>query len=84
MAKTGRCVYNTPYVRNPPITVVVTEANGRGNVVERPEHPDWRGRVCYRMAGVLPKRHGAEHPESLARRFPESLELFQKMINIME
>ena len=33
--------YNTPYVRNLPITVTVTEANGRGGVVERTEHPAW-------------------------------------------
>ena len=36
-----RVEYDTPYVRNLPIRLYISQANGRGGVVERAELPGW-------------------------------------------
>ena len=78
-----RVQYDTPYVRNLPIRLVITEANGRGGAVERVEHPAWGDAfVAEWLAFHDNVRHGRAAKSSPAD-FRQDLELFQQMIAAM-
>jgi predicted dehydrogenase len=78
--RTLRVQYDTPYVRNLPIRLFVTEANGHGGVVERTDNPaggdafvaEWRAF----HANVVERRA----PKTPPADFRQDLELFRDMI----
>ncbi len=78
-----RLQYDTPYVRNLPIHVALTEANGSGGVVEHHMHPVW--------GDAFVAEWEAFHANVLARRAAKTstgdyrldLILFRDMINAM-
>jgi predicted dehydrogenase len=81
--KVVRVQYETPYVRNSPIHLFVTEDNGRGGVTSLDSHPGWgdpfvaEWRAFYEnvMEGKATKTGPAD--------FVEDLELFAEMARLM-
>ena len=75
-----RVQYDTPYVRNLPIRLMVTEANGQGGVSERVELPAWGDAFVGEWQAFY---HGAtegQPPKTSPADFREDLELFAAMI----
>jgi predicted dehydrogenase len=78
-----RVEYNTPYVRNLPIKLVVTEANGRGGVVERVEQPEWGDPFVAEWEAFYDNITQGRAPKTSPADFRHDLELFQMMIAAM-
>ena len=78
--KVLRVQYNTPYVRNLPITLSVTEANGRGGVVERSEHPVWGEAFVSEWRAFHHNVLTHTPPKTSPADFRQDLALFQQMI----
>lgn len=78
-----RVEYDTPYVRNLPIRVRVTEANGAGGVVERAVHPAWGDAFVSEWQAfhenVMLNRPAKTSPAD----FRLDLQLFRDMIALM-
>ncbi len=79
-----RVQYDTPYVRNLPIRLFVTEANGRGGVVERNEHPAWGDAFVAEWQAFHVNVTRQTVPKTSAMDFRQDLELFQSMIGFMK
>jgi len=78
-----RVQWNTPYVRNLPVRLSVTEANGRGGVVERAEQSEWGDPfVCEWLALYDSITTGASTKTS-PQDAREDLELFAEMARLM-
>jgi len=75
-----RVDFDTPYVRNLPIRLRVTESNGQGGVVERHEHPLWGDPFVSEWESfhdcIL---HGKE-PKTSPADFRHDLELFVEIV----
>jgi predicted dehydrogenase len=81
--RTLRVQYDTPYVRNLPIRLLVTEANGQGGVVERAENPAWGDAFVAEWRAFytnITERHASKTPPA---DFRQDLELFRDMIALM-
>ena len=78
-----RVQYDTPYVRNLPIRLFVTEANGRGGVVERAEHPAWGDAFVAEWQAFYENITGHRTPETSPEIFGWAPELFRDMIALM-
>ena len=78
-----RVQYDTPYVRNLPIRLIVTEANGRGGVVERAEHPAWGDPFVAEWQAFHENITGHRTPKTSPADFRLDLELFRDMIALM-
>ena len=78
-----RVQYDTPYVRNLPIRLIVTEANGRGGVVERAEHPAWGDPFVAEWQAFYENITGHRLPKTSPADFRLDLELFRDMIALM-
>jgi predicted dehydrogenase len=78
-----RVQYDTPYVRNLPIRLFVSEANGQGGMSERAEHPAWGDAFVAEWqafhSSVLERRQAKSSPAD----FRQDLELFRDMIAVM-
>ena len=78
-----RVQYDTPYVRNLPIRLFITEANGRGGVVERAEHPTWGDAFVAEWQAFYDNVTGQSKPKTSPADFRLDLELFRDMIALM-
>jgi hypothetical protein len=79
-----RVQYNTPYVRNLPIRLFITEANGSGGVVERAEHPAWGDPFVSEWQDFYNNVMNQKEPKTSPADFRKDLELFQEMIRLMK
>jgi predicted dehydrogenase len=79
-----RVQYDTPYVRNLPIRLTVTEANGRGGVSERVENPVWGDPFVAEWQAFHANVMGGLSPKTTPADFRQDLELFQQMIVCMQ
>jgi predicted dehydrogenase len=79
-----RVQYDTPFVRNLPIRVHLTETNGQGRVVERAELPAWGDAFVAEWqafyTNVVEQRATKTPPSD----FRKDLELFRDMIVLMQ
>lgn len=78
-----RVQYDTPYVRNLPIRLLLTEANGRSGVVERVEHPAWGDVFVSEWEAFYDNILQQRTPKTSAADFRQDLELFQDMVALM-
>jgi predicted dehydrogenase len=78
-----RVQYDTPYVRNLPIRLFITEANGRGGVFERAEHPAWGDAFVAEWQAFYENIIGHRAPKTSPEDFRLDLELFRDMIALM-
>jgi len=78
-----RVQYDTPYVRNLPIRLFVTEANGKGGVVERAEHPAWGDAFVSQWQAFYENVAEKRTPKTSPADFRQDLELFRDMIALM-
>jgi predicted dehydrogenase len=71
-------------VRNLPIRLTVTEANGRGGVSERVENPVWGDPFVAEWQAFHANVMGGLSPKTTPADFRQDLELFQQMIVCMQ
>jgi predicted dehydrogenase len=82
-ARTLRVQYDTPYVRNLPVRLTVTDANGRGGVVERRVHPEWGDPFVHEWLAFHEHVLRRSQPSASAADFRQDLELFGQMVGLM-
>jgi predicted dehydrogenase len=75
--------YDTPYVRNLPIRLTVTETNERGGVIERTVHPAWGDPFVAEWQAFYDNIIHNRLPKTSAGDFRQDLELFKTMIGLM-
>lgn len=78
-----RVQYDTPYVRNLPIRLQITEAKGESGVVETVEHPAWGDAFVSEWEAFYDNILHQRVPKSSAADFRQDLELFRDMIALM-
>jgi len=81
--KVLRVQYDTPYVRNLPIRVFITEANGRGGVTRIDSHPIWGDPFVAEWEALHSNVMEKRSPKSGPRDFLLDLELFNHMARLM-
>lgn len=79
-----RVQYDTPFVRNLPIRLFVTEANEQGGVVERAIHPTWGDAFVAEWQAFYTNILEQRLPKSSPADYRQDLELFQAMIALMK
>lgn len=77
-----RVDYDTPYVRNLPIRLVVTRTSGRG-VIEENEHPGWGDPFVSEWEALYQNIQDKRLPKTSPEDFRQDLELFGAMIDLM-
>lgn len=82
--KVLRVDYNTPYVRNLPITVSMTEANGSGGVQTRCEHPAWGDAFVAEWRAFHANVTQRSAPKTTPADFRLDLELFGEMVRLIK
>ncbi len=78
-----RVQYDTPYIRNLPIRLFVTEENGRGGVLHKNSHPSWGDPFVEQWRAFYRNVTMRTAPKSSPRDFAHDLELFAEMIRLM-
>jgi predicted dehydrogenase len=78
-----RVQYDTPYVRNLPVRLHVTEANGSGGLVERAIHPTWGDPFVSEWLAFADCVAQRRQPRASAADFRHDLELFGAMVELM-
>lgn len=78
-----RVQYDTPYVRNLPIRLFLTEANGNGGVIERAEHPAWGDAFVAEWQAFYQNVTEQRVPKTSPEDSRQDLELFRDIINLM-
>jgi predicted dehydrogenase len=78
-----RVQYDTPYVRNLPIRLHITQANGAGGVVERAELPAWGDAFVAEWQAFYTNVVERRAPKTSPADFRQDLELFRDMIALM-
>ena len=78
-----RVQYDTPYVRNLPIRLHLTEANGKGGVVERAELAAWGDAFVAEWQAFYANVTERRAPKTSPADFRQDLELFRDMIALM-
>jgi predicted dehydrogenase len=78
-----RIQYDTPYVRNLPITLTVLESNGRGGTVERTSLPEWGDAFVAEWRAFHEHVTERTQPAMNAADFRHDLDLFADMIELM-
>jgi predicted dehydrogenase len=78
-----RVQYDTPYVRNLPIRLTLTDANGRGGVERHSIHPEWGDPFCAEWLAFADSVISREPPGASATDFRTDLELFADMVELM-
>ena len=78
-----RVVYDTPYVRNLPIRLSITEANGESGVMERVTHPSWGDAFVAEWQAFYGNITSQSHPKTSPVDSRNDLELFRDMIGMM-
>lgn len=77
-----RVLYDTPYVRNLPIRLVVTSATESG-VSEQNEHPGWGDAFVIEWEALYDNIQHQRTPKTSPEDFRQDLELFKAMIDLM-
>jgi predicted dehydrogenase len=78
-----RVQYDTPYVRNLPIRLHITESNGKGGVMERAELPAWGDAFVAEWRALYQNISEGRAPKTPPTDFRQDLELFRDMIALM-
>ena len=78
-----RVQYDTPYVRSLPVRLYLTEANGRGGVVERAEHPAWGDPFVAEWQAFYTSVTQRRPPKTSPADFRQDLALIGEMITLM-
>jgi predicted dehydrogenase len=78
-----RVQYDTPYVRNLPIRLLITGSNGSGGVVERAEHPAWGDPFVDEWLAFYENVCSQSEPKTSAADARQDLVLLQDMIRLM-
>jgi predicted dehydrogenase len=78
-----RVQYDTPYVRNLPIRLSLTDANGRGGVEQRTLLPRWGDAFVEQWLAFGASVRRREAPGASAADFRQDLELFGAMVELM-
>lgn len=78
-----RVQYDTPYVRNIPIRLFVTESNGAGGLTERSEHTAWGDPFASEWKAFYENVTGQKEPKTSPADFRCDLEIFRDMIALM-
>jgi predicted dehydrogenase len=81
--RTLRVQYDTPYVRNLPVRLIVTEANGAGGVVERTELPAWGDPFVAEWQAFYDNVVARRMPKTSPADFRLDLELIVNMVALM-
>jgi predicted dehydrogenase len=81
--KVLRVEYDTPYVRNLPIRLRITESNGKGGAVERSEHPTWGDPFVAEWQAFAENVAEGRAPKTPPADFRQDLVLFRDMIALM-
>ena len=78
-----RIQYDTPYVRNLPIRLFVTERNSRGGVERVDSHPTWGDPFVAEWNALYENIVGNTEPKTGPADFAQDLELFGEMARLM-
>ncbi len=78
-----RVQYNTPYVRNLPIRLTVTELSEEGGVVEHTEQPAWGDAFVAEWQAFYENIVEQRVPKTSPADFRKDLELFVSMVTLM-
>jgi predicted dehydrogenase len=81
--KVVRVQYDTPYVRNSPIRLIVTEANRAGGVTEVDAHPVWGDAFVEEWKAFYENVTRNQAPKTSPADFAQDLELFAEMARRM-
>ncbi len=83
LEKVIRVQYDTPYIRNLPIRVYVTEIDGNGGVTEQVTHPGWGDPFVVEWKAFHKNVTERLSPKTDPSDFRQDLELFEQMIAFM-
>jgi predicted dehydrogenase len=78
-----RVQYDTPYVRNIPVRLLLLDANSRGGAVEQRILPEWGDPFEAEWRAFHSSVVNRTQPESSPADFREDLELFRDMVELM-
>jgi len=81
--KVVRVQYDTPYVRNLPIRLLITESNDRGGVTHLESHPTWGDPFVAEWKSFHTNITNNEAPKTGPADFVRDLELFTEMARLM-
>jgi predicted dehydrogenase len=81
--KVVRVEYDTPYLRNLPIRLRVTAANGDGGVEEHASQPDWGDPFVAEWRAFHDNVRERRTPKTSPADYRHDLELFAEMIELM-
>lgn len=76
--------YDTPYIRNLPARVSVTEPNGAGGVVQRVEHPNWEDQFVVEWRAFHASVTNGDTPKTAPSDARQDLELFAEIARLMQ
>jgi predicted dehydrogenase len=82
-SKMVRVQYDTPYVLNLPIRLIVTEANGEGGLVEQRVHPAWGDPFVAEWEAFYDNVTHDRMPKTSLADYRQDLLLFKEMIGLM-
>ena len=82
--KVVRIQYDTPYIRNSPIRLVVTENNGRGGVTNLDSHPVWGDPFVAEWNAFYDNVTQVKAPKTGPADFAQDLDLFSEMARLMQ
>ncbi len=78
-----RVQYDTPYVRNLPVRLFITEENGRGGVLYKNSHTAWGDPFVEQWKAFYQNVTMKKVPKTSPDDFAHDLELFAEMIRLM-
>ena len=81
--KVVRVQYDTPYVRNLPTRLLITESNGRGGVTNLESHPTWGDPFVAEWESFYTNITSNQSPKTGPADFVKDLELFAEMARLM-
>jgi predicted dehydrogenase len=81
--KVVRIQYDTPYVRNSPIRLIITQENGRGGVTRLDSHPAWGDPFVAQWKAFYENVTENKAPKTDPADFVQDLELFAEMARLM-
>ena len=82
--KVVRIQYDTPYIRNSPIRLIVTENNGRGGVTNLDSHPTWGDPFVAEWNAFYDNVTEVKAPKTGPADFAQDLDLFSEMARLMQ
>jgi predicted dehydrogenase len=81
--KVIRIQYDTPYIRNSPIRLLITEDNGRDGVTKLDSHPAWGDPFVAEWRAFYENVTENNTPKSNPADFLQDLDLFAEMARLM-